>query len=219
MVHELLDTERLTQRGKKGYFYLNTPLKIPNKRQLFLLAGISSWCWIGATGGSKAATFITQNWLSSSFPILKTLPDIWNFPVHSEGGQEAAKMTAEQKRLKFWMEARSSQKTDLLFRSSKADYRTTSSKQFLRGTWIPSEIWRRKKKKIRILEDKENNPVSVSDIFRFFSLDWANTHRLCLLWRAREDSNKIMYSRNITWDVFSLHDFTFSKASEKKKPN
>lgn len=56
--------------------------------------------------------------------------------------QEAANITAEQMRVTFWMKASSSQKTDLnsVLPSPKADSRTTSSKQFLRGTLILPEI-------------------------------------------------------------------------------
>lgn len=66
--------------------------------------------------------------------------------------QEAAKITAEQMRVTFWMKASGSQKTDLNsgLPSPSADSRTISSKQFLRGTLILSDRdwgdWKKRKK-------------------------------------------------------------------------
>lgn len=149
------------EREENILFFLKLLLKILIKRQLCLRAGISSWCWISRghwwfkgcyTDASEVVVQFIPGPKNSTPEICKTSQSTQRVM------QEAARITAEQMGVKFWMKASRSQKTDLnsVLRSSKADSRTTSSKQFLRGTLILSDRdckdWKKKKK------GKKNKP-------------------------------------------------------------
>lgn len=193
MGFELLDTERLRQRGKKGHCLLNPTLKILNKRQLSLLAGSSSWCQINQghwwfKGCSDASVVVVQLTPSPK----NSSSNLHNFPVHSSH--------AINRRDDSWRngdkildESQQFPETDLssVLHSSKADYGATCSKQFLRGMLISSDK-RLGGEKHRESVEARKITLKEADVRErwHFQLYFAWLHRstqLGLLSRIRED--------------------------------
>lgn len=76
MGHELLGTKRLIslREGRKSIVFSKTAPGNPHQKAATLAGRHLDAGSVGAAGGSKAATPMPQKRLSSSFPVLKTLP-------------------------------------------------------------------------------------------------------------------------------------------------